>query len=199
MEGKNAEQAATELGLPKSNVERLYGKNAGSGNGLAGATHKSDGGLDKALAAAGFGGGSSSGGSGASNSGANSQPLPTITPEQIVALLTALNGVACRVASTIWRVPLTDDEMQKIVRLTKDEKDCMEALAPYAAEYAPLIMQHIKPILAGAFVCVVIISTGSRVYEIRERSPKVKEARLTKIARKAPKAKGLDIEEPQIG
>ena len=90
----------------------------------------------------------------------------------MVALLGGLSTLVCKTAATIYRVPLTSKQLDELTTLTRSEKDMLEALAPYAAEYAPELMGKVKPVLAWAFVGVYGLAVGTRVWDIREQSPK---------------------------
>lgn len=179
-EGKNAAQVSQELRIPLSAVERLARKSGpSSGGAFAGGVHKKDGGLDKALSAAGFA--PSEGGT--PTASPESKP-PTISPEALVALVVGLNGAVCRAVSTIYRLDFTSAEVQKVASITKSEKDMLEGLAPYATDLVPEMMQYAKPALAWGFVGLVALTVGTRGYELREMSPRVKEAREQKARAK---------------
>lgn len=159
--------------------------NAGAQAGLAGGSLKTDGGLDKALGAAGFAPSSFAGPSAPSGSGVGSAPLPPPpTPEQLVALLSAVNGMACRMAATVYRVKLSKSDLAELCTLGKEEKQVLESLAPYAAEYAPQVMSKVKPAMAWGFVAAYLVMTGTRIWEIRAKRP----PKLTRAAERAPLA-----------
>lgn len=154
---------------------------------LAGADWKDDGGLSKALEAAGM-----STGEGAEApprpESANPNLPPPPTPEDLVAMLTAVNGIVCRMAATVWKVKLDKGELESIITLTKEEKGALLMLAPYAADYAPELMSRMKPIMAWTFVGAYLVMSGTRVMDIRGRKP----PKLTKAARMAPENEDVE-------
>lgn len=78
-------------------------------------------------------------------------------------LIRAVDGTLMKaIAGT--RAPHVPMEMQlAAMRLPDEELSAMTSLAPYAAEYAPFVMKHMKPIMAGAFVGVWAMSCVTRV------------------------------------
>lgn len=150
---------------------------------MAGATWKGDGGLDRALAAAGIAADASPE---ATPSGeAKPQLPPPPTPAELVAFLSAINGTVCRLAATVWQVKVSKEELAELSTLSKEEKDTLATLAPYAAEYAPEIMTKFKPVMAWTFVGFYVLMSGQRVMAIRAKAPK----KLTKAAEMAPEYK----------
>jgi hypothetical protein len=60
------------------------------------------------------------------------------------------------------RFPGLPIEILEAQSIAKEDLDAMEELAPYAAEYAPLIQQYLGPIMAIAFVGVWGFSVATR-------------------------------------
>lgn len=91
------------------------------------------------------------------------EPVETISGEQIMLLIRAMDGTAMKLmaGARASHVPLT--VQLDVMKIPQDDLDAMTMLAPYAAEYAPSVMKYMKPAMAGLFVGVWAMSCVSRI------------------------------------
>jgi len=78
--------------------------------------------------------------------------MPPPTPEQLVALTRAVDSMVMRgiVGAKFSGFPA--DEVAHLCDMPASDVEMLQSLAPYAAEYLPLITQYLKPVMAVVFV-----------------------------------------------
>lgn len=161
--------------------------------GMAGSDEKTDGGLDAALRAAGI--------AGETPPGPGSPPVPEddereerreVDGKALMALLQGLSSIVTRAGASIYGTEKTPQEVAERAKLSKEEREALAMLAPYAADYAPEVMDKVKPLAAFAFVGVFGFCQWARISEFREE----KRQRLAREARNAPRT--VEVPAPEM-
>lgn len=65
------------------------------------------------------------------------------------------------IAATRYKV--RGPELERAIKIPAREKEALEYLAPYAADYAPMVLQYAKPVMAGLFVGIWGMSVAVRL------------------------------------
>lgn len=132
-------------------------------NGIFGASPGND--TAKALASlesSGTGASDRSNGDAGTGAGGFSSSVPP-TPAQLVAILEAVDLMTMRAIGTMRAPHIKGRDFEKAIELPKAEKEALTFLAPYAAEYAPMVTAYAKPVMAGLFVGVWAMSVTVRL------------------------------------
>lgn len=77
---------------------------------------------------------------------------PEITAESLPRIIDGIDKMVMTGIIATKRLPLPREVLEKMIPMTETDKQTLAFFAPYAMEYAPLILQYAKPVLAGCFV-----------------------------------------------
>lgn len=97
------------------------------------------------------------------------QPPPEekLDAKALMAIVTVTKSMVVTNIAMVWRISLTDDQVAKLVDFTEPEKNALNSLAPYAAEYSGALTAYAKPLMAVLFAGVVGMSTARSIKELR--------------------------------
>lgn len=90
--------------------------------------------------------------------------------ESLVALSNFINVASCRLYAASKKVRVTP-KMMKDWQYTKEEKDFMQGMAPYAVPYVKIILERLPIIMAMGYGAAHIWLTSQRLAGIDELAP----------------------------
>lgn len=106
----------------------------------------------------------------------NAEGLPVPTADELVALITTVDLVVMGTIIPMRYPEIRGAEFERLVKFPDMERKALVMLAPYAADYAPVVMAYMKPAMAGLFVGVWAMSVVRRFKQVEavaeEKRPK---------------------------
>lgn len=89
--------------------------------------------------------------------------LPPPSPEQLMLIIEGIDRVTISAIVGVKGKRIPTAKLEQLTKLPKADRDMMEALAPYAADYLPTAMAYAKPAMAILFVATWGLSVTMRL------------------------------------